>query len=662
METPGGRAIDRSLFCGNAMAPDEREPDLWLRELRLSSDDHGRTIQWTIWPAVSLKGSFDQNPSIDPILTIRPVRSDDLRADFEEASVPCDAEGREFRCRVPAIPLDVRVAAEGFAPHYLFGHDPRATTSLGVISLRKGGSVSGFVQLPRAAVEAATTLTLEPETGAAGGDRLRLGLRSLTAKANDRGFFQFTGVPAGRYTLIARAGGYSAATIYALEVDPDDELFVEQPLIISPLSALEVGIEPPVSSGGTPWRVTLARHRPVSEYLEPIAEGEASIAGWFSYEGLDQGEYRATVWSSGGEPVASESIDVRSEKQIVHIRLEQIPVEGSLSRGDTPLSGSLTFRHPSGQKRIMKADQKGAFEGVLPKEGVWDVSVSPAGDRGSMRLEPVPVHRPDDGSPVRLRLAVPPGSLNGVVKDRSGNGTPATVFVTSGGGGVVEGVIETEADGQFVAWGLRPGIVGARAVTASAESPDVALEIDDETPANVTLVLEPFETIRGMVLDAAGNPVPGAAVRAWSAARPPRRALTGPSGRFEIKVIDARSTIVGVVTPSHAISFFSVDSRASLELRLRPGGSILGIELKKTPPWPYLLIDGTPVAIPDLFIPSSFPGGPPYGMVESGAELRLATRPYFVCPQPLLSSKCVHVDFGMSERVVVDATEWWTQN
>lgn len=630
---------------------------VWLRDLTLTSDDDGRMIQWTVWPAVSLRGAFDRAPSTKPALTIRPLQNEP-QADFVEATVECDVAKAEFRCDVPSIPFDARIRTDGFVPHYFFDVDPRVTTSLGVIALRKGASVSGFVQLPRPAVPTAATISLEAETAASGADRLRLGLRSLTAKPNERGFFQFSGVPAGRYTLSARAAGYSAATRPALELEADGELFLEQPLIILPLAAIDIGIEPPVSSDGTPWAVKLARYRPVSEYLEPVAEGEASMSGWWSREGLDQGSYHATVWSPGGEPVASQSIDVRSEKETVHIRLDQVPIEGKVFRSRTPLAGFLTFRHPSGQRRTMKADRDGAFEGVLPNEGLWDVTMSPEGLRSAVRLDPVSVHRRSDGAAIKLQLEIPAGELTGVVKDTRGNGTLATVFLTSAG--EIEAVIETEANGEFVAWGLHTGTLAARAVTASAESQDVAVEIDDEAPAEVTFILEPFHTVRGIVVDPAGNAVAGAAVKAWAAGRPTRRTLTGPSGRFELKVIDASSTILAVLTPSFPISFFPVDATTLLELRLPPSGSILRIHMKKAPPWPFLLVGGTPVAVPDLFVPSSFPGGSPRGIGESGAELMFATRRFLVCPEQVVSPKCVEVDFAIGESVKVDASEWWS--
>ena len=96
--------------------------------------------------------------------------------------------------------MDLRVAVNGFVPIYFWGIEPGKRLDLGTIAVRSGASLSGVVLDKLLEPLGNADLRLSPAGSAAPVPALT----AQSTRSTPAGFFQFSGLNSGRYTLDVR--------------------------------------------------------------------------------------------------------------------------------------------------------------------------------------------------------------------------------------------------------------------------------------------------------------------------------------------------------------------------------------------------------------------------------------------------------------------------
>jgi hypothetical protein len=341
----------------------------------------------------------------------------------------CRQEGERWRCPLPAGRLDLRIAAAGFIPQYLWdvGIAPGKLTSLGPLALARGSSLVGRVEAangapiaPSCRVEllASGLVLLHAE------DPRRTGIRS--AKVGARGFFQLDGVAPGSYALAASQPGFATTTLLPVVVEKDRETQLAQPLVLTPPLRLEVELTPALDPWGQPWRVVLMRKELALAKLREAAAGP-SADGRFSRRGLDPGLYFLDVRDSQGASFLSEDVDLASDRTLVR-EIPLVLVEGTVSKGESPFATRLGFFTGSRSTAIrMDSDAKGRFTGFLPREGRWRLYLPEF--RRTLR---VVVERAKGARSAKLDVIIPDRRLAGEVVDENSMPVPGALVTAEG--------------------------------------------------------------------------------------------------------------------------------------------------------------------------------------------------------------------------------------
>ncbi|MDJ0785391.1 MAG: carboxypeptidase regulatory-like domain-containing protein [Myxococcota bacterium] len=185
---------------------------------------------------------------------------------------------------------------------------------------------------------------------------------------------------------------------------------------------------------------------------------------------------------------------------------------GFLEDGVTPAAG---FDAYIGSYDRTTGTMDALGSSAVDDEGVFAFDGIPAGDFDVVLVD-VPTGRIGVGrvqvasgrtTSISLRLE-PTGEVDGIVLDAQGNPVPGALVA----GGL--DLATTDAQGRFLITGVPAGrrqIEAGNPVNRRRGSADVTVVAGATT--NVVIDLEARATIEGFVLDAAGNPVPGATVR-----------------------------------------------------------------------------------------------------------------------------------------------------
>lgn len=531
-----------------------------------------------------------------------PVRT--LKKTSPEGTLRClKASGATsaFTCTVPAGTFDLRLHAEGLAPSYLWGIgiEPGKTLDLGLVPLRAGASVFGRVQTGDGRPAATgCQVELTPPSAAEGfaaGDHLvreRVQSMAVETTTNERGYFQFLGVAPGTYALTASAPGMAPARLWPIEVKPGLETEVLDPLVLAAPGLVEVRLEPPLDPYGEPWTVTLLTQ--VGSGNNPASHrSEASREGVWKQSGLAPGRYSLAVSDQFGGRWLSEEVAVRSGEETLYRELSVLPIEGTVRRGNDPLSASLWFGGRAGTRRIrFDSDRDGAFAGYLPGEGEYPIEVVSENEGLRLVLDAIEVRRPEGKSTAEIEVVIPDTRLLGEVVDEAGNPVPAaeleiTAFKDGKGRLRLPSDSRSDENGKFEVLGLPPGhlAVQARAEERASDWVEVMLP-DDGEAVDLRLVVRRELELHGRVSGADG-PVVGALVVAWPeiGGQPVARFVeesTDPDGRFRLRMPASSSTAgLLVMAGGYALRMMrvGVDPNAPLEIGVERHGGTLVVEM-----------------------------------------------------------------------------------
>jgi hypothetical protein len=415
---------------------------------------------------------------------------------------------------------------QGFVPEYLWSVDilPHGTNTLPPFRMVTGASVTGFVRtdddkptkdaiveiLTPSGDRIAAPARERPESG--GKERGPSMSYSLHGQTNNRGFFQLRGLPTGEFQLMAQKGPLSGLTSARLEGDHEtrlrDFLVLEQPL------QLAVSVEPAVAPSGTPWTLRVVRLEPRTSELY---RRQAAMDGRFVVSPLTRGLYSLEAWSDGARWFV-ESVAIDGPPAPVVIRLPVVTVRGKLSLGRKPLQARLIFGGIGGPVGIpIETNEEGSFEGSLPRDGDWVVSVEAREPAVHRKLARVPVEANAAGV-ARADIDLPDGVVSGRVVDESGAGVRALLDVMPAGQDDHNVQVRVEANGAFSVHGLPEGDMALEAQAEGGRRSDIErVTVVEGKPAQATLVVRGAKPVRGQLRSTEGAPIAGGTLLALEA-------------------------------------------------------------------------------------------------------------------------------------------------
>lgn len=582
-------------------------------------------VNITLWPAATLR--FHVEDHSDAAIQVRLASADGKIA---PAVTSCAHAGSLWTCSVPATPLDLRIAAEGYVPQYIWGKDiaRRAVVDLGTVRLTRGASVSGRVTLPLKQPNLdGITVQLAP---AALADSGRAALLTQTVKTNGRGFFQFGAVDEGTYTVVARMSGWSPANASDVRVVAGAEVALGKPLDLTPLAKLEVLVDPPGLAGGKPWHITMVRSPPAVANAAEVVHAITSPAGEWSRPQLEAGLYDLSIGDAAGSIVHRQLVEIREGMPPLRISIDSFRVRGRVTFRGEPLECGISFAHPMNASANirLRSDTDGRFETMLPEEGTWKVQLALA--QGYAQLQPREIRRPADGAPVDLDLVLPSGRIRGKTVDENGDPVPAYVAVLQNGKYAASIMA---SDGRFDLIGVEPADVMIHASNSALDRDGglVPHRVAEDSDDPITIPVPKRRKMKAWLVTPAGQPIAGALVRYVSAGNVAEE-VSGPAGELVLPLPEGERSVPLVILSlglPKKIMLFAAGPEASEIVVSSVAARLL---LQHTPRNYWIAHDGAVFHGSFLFEPSS--GGRPREATSNGFALDFEPGSYAICATP----------------------------
>lgn len=574
-------------------------------------------VTFIAWPAASLAGELrlegEEELPVELEVVIGPPPVPGPPTPLEETTLTCPvAEEGRFRCSAPATSFFAAARRSGFVSRYFWGLAPAAgeRIDLGTVRLARGASLIGSVDLRTEGLSAkALEVRLVPavSSGTPVATAGRAEQAAESAPVTPHGFFQFSGVRPGVYMLQASHPGFATAAVGPVEVFPGKETEVLAALKLLPPIQLDLLIDPPVARGGRPWRVEVFRARDWSAGSDRVYRGEAARDGWLRIPGHSPGTFSISISDNFGNRFYDEEVRLEAgDPGFVPIELSTLGVTGTLRLGGEPIQGWLMFGGRHGAERSkMRADHEGRFEGLLPRDGRWEVEVriTEPPIETSTRVEVVVG---TDGT-AEVDVDVDDTELYGTVLDPEGRPVPGATVKVEALGAFVSLRQQTDEQGEFRFRAVPAGsaAIAARAeidgVLAMSELERVTLR-EEVATGPVDLVLESFRHVSGRVLSPTG-PAVGAPVSAVTLGRASPAAdysVTDHDGGFTLRLPEDASLLGVVVLPPGAfLTTATVPADGPLELHAASRGGTLIVRSKDGRPGRdvHLLVEREGVAI-----------------------------------------------------------------
>jgi hypothetical protein len=599
-----GEALETRLPEKSSWVLSLRSPGVWAPREVVTLGEAGSSTRHvlTLWPLARLSGSLRMMEKGEPFpreigarIASPPSTAKTAAVPRVEVGCPVGDKG-SWTCELPAGVLDVSFRARGFVPVYRWGLAvrPGDTPGFGVLELKKGASLAGWVEVEEGRIDLERCIARLSPLAAPGRTTPTAEERSkevfLERKVGSDGFFQIDGIAPGSYQLEVRQPGHAPARAFPLDVWEGSETLLKQPLVLK--RPLEIGftIEPPLDWLGRPWQLTVRRKSEFSGSLEEPAafEGSAGPEGRVKVAGQAPGRFTVAVADSLGNSFHHERDVPIEHAGEAHrtIRIETVAVRGRVTLGKEPLAATLWFGGRYGTVRVkMASNEKGEFEGVLPRGGSWRVEVAASDPK--LKTETKAEVKPDREGDAKVEVKLPNTYVFGKVVDEAGRpvsrarvdygSLAGAVTVESGEGGefdlhaVPEGRAELSASVEYRSEGLS---------TSDVQT----IEARDSAPVGpVNLVLRKTRVLQGRVQSPRG-PVAGAMLRILPLVPPlgnGDRARSGQDGSFSIRVNSKAESLLAIVSPpGHALQAFEMPVKGEpVVLNVSQDGGTLEVAL-----------------------------------------------------------------------------------
>ncbi len=401
---------------------------------------------------------------------------------------------------------------------------------------------------------------------------------SRTARTNARGFALISGLSATMLEATVHRAGYVDREVYGLLSSPGT--FAHQAV------ALETGgtVRITILQNGVPApdaRCEVVQYTGSPREGEPAArtvfQGTTDREGACRSRRLAPGPYvaRAEIPASGAG--TQRSIDVQSSTETaLELDLVPIKVAGTVQVGTRPAKGFHVTVYNNEVPVRGRTDTEAPDTDVTDEEGKYDVTLWSKGTYGFLV-------RHVDGTPATSRFVdLEPGeekvvdfqldeaALAGRVVDTDGQPVPgAKVFLRwkkGGEGGAYSRLAVAAEDGSFsfLMEGTGAVLLQAHHDRYRSSEPVDAAFVAGVTPPPVKLVLTKEKTMRGIVTDATGIPVPRAMVATYASAvgGPPLRiggTFTLADGSFEVERAESGAARGFVSGPGCPLTAFNVE-------------------------------------------------------------------------------------------------------
>ena len=509
---------------------DTSNGERWLA--RLTSQDY-----WADELSLEGKTNLSQRWVFHPVVRYRIERSrlaalpTEVFANFDGVRTPGSAEAppagrvrciggpQHSDCALPAVPLDLKIEPEGFAPVFFWNLQgkPGELRSLGPISLLAGASIAGRVVDGAghplvAELEAHPSTSRDPSSPDLETNR-RLGLKVVKANSDQDGRFQIVGIPPGEFDIKASASGFVPTTlIRQIQLVGGEAQLIQDPLVFLHPERLRLQLIPERDPWNRPWIVEL-----IADALEGIEEQKAPAKddgawisapnppGRYSLEILD---HREQVWDR-------REIDLEKGEDVLPIEIPVLQIRGRANLAGDPAAGILYLQqHPSVQGLRFELDEDGKFEGFVAGEGRWLASLERSGGGGSA-IVAVDVRKRPGKSYAEVEVVFPDTRIHGHVTDTAGKKIADAVISYFSVSTKAMGTVRSDAEGSFEILGVPPGPVNLNAKKEALQSPGIIISVEDSIAGPpLELVLHEQVEIEGLVV-ASGSPLAGARIVAW---------------------------------------------------------------------------------------------------------------------------------------------------
>lgn len=624
-------------------------PQCWLSAASVTADVAEVVVRR--WPLATIQGQFDVEPRRDDVALFAQVRI--AEPDPVETRQPCEVEGTNWKCRVPATRFSVKLEVPGLAPRHFRNVVARteASTNLGKVDFHPGGTISGAVtHHPQFDLRDAFAELYQDSFGRE---------QPLVRTPLSGGHFEFSGVAPGTYRVIARAKDASPTRSARVTVVAGSSHDAGE-LALQALATLKTVVTPATDGLQRPWRVKLERLEERTNRTTPVAEEALDPAGWWERSGLEAGAYILSVADVAGAKVYSDRVDVAAGMPLLPIELQLVSIRGSVALGSEPTSAEVIFLSTglaSGKRITMKSDAEGVFGGILPHEGRWNLRIRWLDRHTYVNHGPVDVKRRSDAAYAEVAVRLPAGKIEGQVVDTDGEPVvEADVLVIRGD--APAGVSSPDAEGRFEFLGLEEGAVMLRAMTRNGDSgmvPAIAAESFD-TP--VAVIVREERRIAGTLSTSDGRGIAGAALRFAAASSGIQPDLvSGPGGTFDLRVPhDTKEMTVTILAVGLPVSLQSMNVTGHAQPRLTVGknGGELVIPMTAKSRQPLIgPHGGIPVPIRKLVFP---PDGSPErrGLDANGFRIQMEPGAYVYCARP---GDCKPVVIHAGQQTVVSPYE-----
>ncbi|HEY1800849.1 MAG TPA: carboxypeptidase-like regulatory domain-containing protein [Terriglobales bacterium] len=609
----------------------------WSQETEVAVARQSPEVQLSLWPAASLHGEI-VTAGGEPLPRALEIQLTASQAPGDKTTSPqvpvqrsqpgpsravllCAIENGTWSCLGPVGQFDMRLNASGYAPHYKWGMSLKAavsaqeSTDLGRTVLRQAASVFGRAVLRDGSdPPGPCRATLRPDVerrgpGESDSESAPASEPGFSVPLTKAGYFQVAGVLPGKHALEVVCS--AASGFRELRVQADGETRIDPPLRLEEL-AIYVAVTPQVDPTGQRWQLTVDSTAP--RYRRVANKAAASADGRWVRRGLMTGSYRVTVASADGTRWLQRDFDLRagSAPLSLLLHLASVKVAGRVLLSSQPVRARMIFfNNAGGALAILKSDDSGRFQGLLPvtpnirETSSWTVEAHVAHPAVTQSL--LNVNVPVGGEATRwLDLELPTIAVRGSVVSADGQaqrGIQVSFEDTSG----IRTTTSTDDAGNFEVPDLRPGKYNAMADSPEGSSDRTPFEVTEGSESDLKLVLNPSMRVPLYVVSSDG-PVANAAVQVWIKPGVPRAfARTDQNGRFELELPPGTEELgLTVGAPGYALKLTRLkvpsdndespdsantitldDSGGKLKLNLQPPGGT-----HDNPGTPYLVHDG----------------------------------------------------------------------
>jgi hypothetical protein len=593
LEAKVGASATAILPCESTWEVTADFPQTWAPRATVPAKAN-QVSRIALWPlgriagTVKLADKTAKLPKTISVTTIAP-RSPKAPPDLPKGKLDCPLKEGRWECSLPAAAFDLVLSLEGFIPQYRWDFQVPAgkPADLGVMEWRRGASVAGWVAVEDGKLDVESSRArLTPLLGPGGGEpRIAEKIQSTTAEARvgKNGFFQFVGVSPGNYSLEVTQPGFAPGQVHPIEVWPQKESFLREPVVLKRPIQLEIAISPAADWLGDPWQVLVFRASDTSANSEKtVYRGPVDAQGIVTIKGQPPGRFSVQVSDKLGNRIASREVQILGPADAYQaIEIDVLTVHGTVKIGKEPLAATLWFGGRYGAQRVkMESDPEGNFHGILPKDGWWRIDIESAEPRLNSRTK-VKVTA-DRQKRAEVDIVLPATHLFGRVLDDQGKPVRSAWVGLS----TDEDSLRAETDdaGNFEFQGIPEGLAQAAATLSSVQgkwTSDTAVvfvrEGADVGP--IELRLRKTKRLSGRIQSSRG-PVLGAGVVVLPLPPAPMfgdSTRTELDGSFAAQVPDAASNVAVIVSPpGYALKAFPVAaSESSQDLTVtRDGGSL----------------------------------------------------------------------------------------